>query len=87
MKRVVNFEIRFHLDPEAKVMITQDKKTVYLECGNEGWKFKSDIYNIDYETGLFFGRKNRFLENQNIVISGIIEDKDQEINWEIEKMI
>ena len=58
-----------------------------MECGNEGWKFKSDIYNIDYETGLFFGQKNSFLENQNIVISGIIEDKDQEINWEIEKMI
>ena len=83
----LSFEIRFHLDPEAKVMKTQDKKTVYMECGNEGWKFKSDIYNIDYETGLFFGQKNRFLENQNIVISGIIEDKDQEINWEIEKMI
>ena len=68
-------------------MKTQDKKAVYMECGNEGWKFKSDIYNIDYETGLFFGQKNSFLENQNIVISGIIEDKDQEINWEIEKMI
>ena len=42
----MNFEIRFHLDPEAKVMKTQDKKTVYMECGNEGWKFKSDIYKI-----------------------------------------
>ena len=68
-------------------MKTQDKKTVYIEFKNESWKFRSDVYNIDYETGLFFGRKNNFLENQNIVISGIVEDMDQEMLWEIEKMI
>ena len=83
----MNFEIRFHLNPEARVMKTQDKTTIYVDCKNEGWKFKSREYNIDFETGLFFGHKNKFLENQNIVISGIFENEDQEINWEIEKMV
>tara|TARA_B100001057_G_scaffold500276_1_gene614482 strand:+ start:605 stop:2239 length:1635 start_codon:yes stop_codon:yes gene_type:complete len=82
----LNFEIRFHLDPGAKVMKTQDKKTIYIEFNNEGWKFKSSEYNINYETGLYFGKKNNFLENQNIVISGIIKDENQEMIWEVEKM-
>ena len=83
----LNFEIRFHLDPEAKIMRTQDKKTIYVDYGKESWKFKSTAYNIDVETGLFFGEKNNFLENHNIVISGLIKSENEQIVWEIEKMI
>ena len=86
-KKELNFEIRFHLDPEAKIMRTQDKKTIYVDYGNESWKFKSTEYNIDVETGLFFGEKNNFLENHNIVISGLIKNENEKIIWEIEKMI
>ena len=38
-------------------MKTQDKKTIFIECNNEAWKFKSAEHNINYETGLFFGKK------------------------------
>ena len=68
-------------------MRTQDKKTIYVDYGNESWKFKSTEYNIDVETGLFFGEKNNFLENHNIVISGLIKNENEKIIWEIEKMI
>ena len=83
----MNFEIRFHLDPQARVMKTQDNKTIFIECNNEAWKFKSTEHNINYETGLFFGKKNNFLENQNILISGILKNETQEMKWEIEKLV
>ena len=83
----LNFEIRFHLDPQARVMKTQDKKTIFIECNNEAWKFKSVEHNISYETGLFFGKKNNFLENQNILVSGIVKNETQEMKWEIERLV
>ena len=83
----LNFEIRFHLDPQARVMKTQDKKTIFIECNNEAWKFKSTEHNINYETGLFFGKKNNFLENQNILVSGIVKNEAQEMKWEIERLV
>ena len=83
----LNFEIRFHLDPQARVMKTHDKKTIFIECNNEAWKFKSAEHNISYETGLFFGKKNNFLENQNILVSGIVKNETQEMKWEIERLV
>ena len=82
----VNFEIRFHLDPESKIMKTQDGKAIYIDLNNEGWKFICKEYKIDVETGLFFGLKNNFTENQNIVISGMVQNEEQKISWELKKI-
>jgi len=81
-----NFEIRFHLMPNAKVTKTLDNKTVLIELENSGWKFYSNLESIDVETGLYFGKKNTFSENQNIFISGITQKDDQLIEWEISKI-
>ena len=53
---------------------------------NSGWKFSSKNNKIDVETGLYFGKKNSFVENQNIFISGITQNKNEEIVWEIIKI-
>ena len=84
--QATNFEIRFHLMPNSKVTKTQDSKTLLIELENSGWKFYSDSGPIDVETGLYFGKKNSFIENQNIYISGQTQNKDQEIRWEITKI-
>ena len=81
-----NFEIRFHLSPDSKVMKTQDGKSIYIDLNKEGWKFVCKNYKMDIETGLFFGLKNNFVENQNIVISGIAQNEEEIINWELEKI-
>ena len=51
-----------------------------------GLKFMSFNNKISFETGLFFGNKDNFLENQNILITGKIIDQNVSINWEIEKV-
>ncbi len=81
-----NFEIRFHLDPAAKVMKTQDGKSIYIGLKNEGWKFTSLNNKITFEAGLYFGKKNNFIENQNILISGEVKNEQTIVKWEIEKI-
>ena len=82
-----DFEIRFHLEPNVKIMKTQDGKSILIDIENEGWKFTAHGYTIDIETGLYFGKKNSFTENQNLFISGITQNEDQIIKWEFKKII
>jgi len=81
-----NFEIRFHLIPEAKVTKTQDEKAILIELENSGWRFVCEDHLIDVETGLYFGKKNSFMENQNIFISGKTQNQEQIVKWEIIKI-
>ena len=56
--------------PNTKVTKTQDNRTVLIELENSGWKFFTNHGIIRIETGLYFGKKNTYIENQNIFISG-----------------
>jgi len=80
------FEIRFHLEPNIKVMKTQNNKSILIELDGEGWKFNSNNNNINIDDGLYFGKKYSFVDNQNIVISGMTNDENHTINWEITKL-
>ena len=82
----LKFEIRFHLEPSVKVMKTQNNKTIFIDLNGEGWKFNSNNNNINIDNGLYFGKKNSFTNNQNIFISGMTNDKNQTIKWEITKL-
>ena len=81
-----NFDIRFHLMPTTKVTKTQDRNIILIELENSAWRFYSVNGSIDVETGLYFGNKNDYLENQNIFIYGLTEKDDQVIKWEITKI-
>jgi len=82
----LKFEIRFHLEPSIKIMKTQDNKSILIDLDGEGWKFNSDDTNMNIDNGLYFGRKDSFVDNQNIVISGMTNDENQTIKWEITKL-
>ena len=80
------FDIRFHLDPNSKVMKTQDNKSILIELDEEGWKFSCDNFDINIDNGLYFGNKNSYKENQNIFISGMNNEEKQIIKWEISRL-
>ena len=84
--KVSNFEIRFHLLPNIKVTKLQDNKSVLIELENSGWRFFSKDGLIGVETGLYFGDKNKYIENQNIFISGITQKEEQLIEWQFSKI-
>ena len=82
----LKFEIRFHLEPNVKVMKTQDNKSILIDLDGEGWKFNSNNNDINIDNGLYFGRKNSFIDNQNIFISGMTNNENQTIKWELTKL-
>ena len=80
------FDIRFHMEPNVKLMKTQDNKTILIELDNEGWKFTCENYDIDIDNGLYIGKKNSYSENQNIFFSGISNNLVENIKWEIKQI-
>ncbi len=80
------FDIRFHLEPNIKLMKTQDNKSILIELEDEGWKFTCDNYEINIDNGLYFGNKNSYIENQNIFVSGTLNNNEENIKWEIKKI-
>ena len=82
----IKFDIRFHLEPNIKLMKTQDNKTILIELDDEGWKFTCNNYEINIDNGLYFGNKNSYNQNQNICISGITNNQNQNIAWELSKI-
>ncbi|MDA9597379.1 heparinase II/III-family protein [Candidatus Pelagibacter sp.] len=82
----LKFEIRFHLEPNIKVMKTQDSKSILIDLNGEGWKFNCNEKDINIDKGLYFGKKNSFLDNQNIIISGMTNTKNQTIKWQLTKL-
>ena len=85
-EKKLKYEIRFHLNPNSRVMKTQDNKSILIELEEEGWKFSSNNFEINIDNGLYFGDKNSYKENQNIFISGMTNQLEQIINWEITKL-
>ena len=81
----LKFEIRFHLEPNIRIMKTQDNKSILIDFDGEGWKFTCNN-NMNIDSGLYFGRKDSFVDNQNIIISGMTNDENQTIKWEITKL-
>ena len=80
------FDIRFHVEPEVKLMKAQDNKTILIKLNHEGWKFTCNNYDINIDNGLYFGNKNLYTENQNIFIDGISNNQIENIEWRIEKI-
>ena len=80
------FDIRFHLEPNIKIMKTQDGKSILIDIENEGWKFTALGCNIDVEIGLYFGKKNSFTSNQNLFITGVTNNEEQIIEWEFNRI-
>jgi uncharacterized heparinase superfamily protein len=84
--REIKFDIRFHLEPNSKVMKTQDNKSILIELEDEGWKFSCDNFDINIDNGLYLGNENSYKDNQNICISGVSKNESQIIKWEINKI-
>ena len=80
----IKFDIRFH--NHSKVAKTQDNESILIELEEEGWKFSCENFVINIFNGLYFDNKNSYKENQNIFISGMNNENEQIIKWEITKL-
>ncbi len=79
--------IRFHIYPGIKIVKTKAGNSVLISLLNgEGWLLKSETNNFKIEKNIFFGNKNKIINNESISISGNLNDEIISVNWEIEKV-
>ena len=67
-------------------MKTQDNKAILIELEDEGWKFTCDKFDINIDNGFYFAKKNSYTQNQNIFISGITNNQNENIIWQLIKI-
>ena len=80
----IKFDIRFHLEPDIKLMKTLDNKAILIELDDEGWKFTCNNFDINIDNGLYFGNKNLYSKSKYF-ISGITNNQNEDIVWELSK--
>ena len=72
--------------PDVNAIQTQDKKSVLIQLKKSGWKFTCENKDFGVETGLYFGNKNIYSENQNIFINGSLSEGEAKIVWKLQKI-
>ncbi len=83
----IKYDIRFHLYPGLTAVQTIGGNTLLIQINkNKALLFSTNERNLKIEKSIFFGGQ-KVLDNQCIVISGIMENNEKTIDWEIIKKI
>ncbi len=78
------FNIRFHLTPICKALLTRGKMSAIIKTNNSSYLFRTN-YEIDIEESIFVNDFNKIEKTSQIVISGSMNNSKKIINWSIEK--
>ena len=83
----LNYFIRFHIYPNTKIVKTKAGNSILISLSNkEGWLLRSKTNNFEIEKNIFFGNKNKIINNESVFISGNINKEVILIEWEIERV-
>ncbi len=83
----IKYDIRFHLYPGLTAVQTMGGSSLLIQINkNKALLFTSSEKNLKIEKSIFFGAQ-KVLDNYCILISGIMENNEKNINWEINKKI
>ena len=81
------YSVRFHIYPDIKIVKTKGGNSILISLSKgEGWLLKSDINNFEIEKNIFFGNKNKIINNESVSISGSTNEKTISIKWSIERV-
>ena len=87
VKSDIKYDIRFHLYPGLTAVQTIGGNTLLIQINkNKALLFSTKEKDLKIEKSIFFGGQ-KVLDNYCIVISGLIENNEKTINWEIIKNI
>ncbi len=83
----VKYDIRFHLYPGLMAVQTIGGNNLLVQINkNNALLFSTNEKNLKIEKSIFFGGQ-KVLDNYCILISGVIDDSEKTIDWEIKKKI
>ena len=67
-------------------IITGFKSILISLINGEGWCVKSSTNNLKIERNIFFGNKNKIINNECILMFGQTKEDLISLNWEIERI-
>ena len=83
----LNYFIRFHIYPNIKIVKTKAGNSILISLPNgEGWLMQSEMNNFEIEKNIFFGNKNKIINNESVFISGNINSEMISVKWEIKRV-
>ena len=84
---LLNYFIRFHIYPNTKIVKTMAGNSILISLSNgEGWSLLSETNNLTIEKNIFLGNKNKIINNECVLISGIIDKEILSVRWKIERV-
>ncbi len=87
LKLKIKYDIRFHLYPGLTAVQTIGGNTLLIQINkNKALLFSTNHKDLKIEKSIFFGGK-KVLDNYCIVISGVMENNEKTIDWEIIKKL
>ena len=87
IKSRIKYDVRFHLYPGLTAVQTLGGNNLLIQINkNKALLFSTNEKSLKIEKSIFFGGQ-KVLDNYCIVISGIMENEEKTINWEILKKI
>ena len=85
--KLLNYFIRFHIYPNAKIVKTMAGNSILISLPNgEGWSLLSETNNLEIEKNIFLGNKSKIINNESVSISGKIIEELISIKWIIERV-
>ena len=84
---LLNYFIRFHIYPNAKIVKTMAGNSILISLSNgEGWSLLSETNNLEIEKNIFLGNKSKIINNESVSMSGKISEEVISIKWTIERV-
>ena len=84
---LLNYFIRFHIYPDAKIVKTIAGNSILINLkNNEGWLLLSETNNFEIEKNIFLGNKSKIINNESVSISGKMTEDIISIKWIIERV-
>ena len=84
---LLNYFIRFHIYPNAKIVKTMAGNSILISLSNgEGWSLLSETNNLEIEKNIFLGNKSKIINNESALMSGKMEKEIISIKWIIERV-
>jgi len=79
--------IRFHIYPDTKIVKTKAGNSILISLSNkEGWLLQSKTNDFRIEKNIFFGNKNKIINNECVSISDTINKEIISIDWIVERI-
>ena len=81
------FNVRFHIHPDNRIVKTKAGNAILISLKNgEGWKLHSNSHLFEIEKGIFFGNKQKIINNESVFITNNLNGKSTSIHWLFERV-